>query len=602
MKWISHSSTEFHHFDPQEAAEIRRALLDWYHENRRKLPWRGDPPPYEGSTAGINTNGNDKSSKKKASIPKDYNSISSTTPPKTAYGIWVSEIMLQQTRVEAVIPYWLAWMQAFPSVQALADATEEQVNSKWAGLGFYRRARLLHEGAKYIVEHHNGEVPGTPDQLQKIPGIGPYTAAAIASIAFGVQVAVVDGNVCRVLSRLRGIAQHIKAPVFKDKYARDIAQQIVSAAADDDTACNAGDVNQAMMELGATYCAPSGTGIDPKDPLQEFYYSTKLGAAYYQHVVLSETKNSGTQEQIQQLLMDVDKPQITTATTTIMESATAKKKKTIKNQAELSSSSSSCAVCDQLGVQTVLEQLADAIEAQGDHHGATAMLGIARKCGHSVFPMAPPKQTKREEVLAVAVLSTTTTTSANGNYNHETYWLLVKRPKKGLLAGQWEFPSVCVWNSDNNKSNSDSKTKKSVIDVPLVKPAVRQKALTDYLLEEILSPNAPVHDTLKETKRANLKTTTKGGSSSAPIEHIFSHVRHTMWIEHATLMWNNGNAMEWTSQSTGQDVRWMRESDMDQAGVTSGVKKILKAVQAEQKTSQKKNGFFAAKSKAKPKK
>lgn len=130
---------------------------------------------------------------------KDHKEIMEDTeePQKyviSAYGVWVSEIMLQQTRVEAVIPYYIKWMKSFPTVQSLASATEDEVNAHWAGLGFYRRAKLLHTGAKLVSEEYNGELPKTVNELMKISGIGRYTASAIASIAFGVQVPVVDGN------------------------------------------------------------------------------------------------------------------------------------------------------------------------------------------------------------------------------------------------------------------------------------------------------------------------------------------------------------------------------------------------------------------------
>ena len=123
----------------------------------------------------------------------------------------------------------MAGMKSFPTVHHLAEATEEQVNAHWAGLGFYRRARLLHQGAKHVVNEYQGELPQTVPELLKITGIGPYTASAIASIAFDVCVPVVDGNVCRVLSRLKGIANHIKAPILKDKLGWDLAEQIVRA-------------------------------------------------------------------------------------------------------------------------------------------------------------------------------------------------------------------------------------------------------------------------------------------------------------------------------------------------------------------------------------
>ena len=179
-------------------------------------------------------------------------------------------------------------MKSFPTVHDLAAASEEEVNSHWAGLGFYRRARLLHQGAKYVVKECNGELPRTKEELLTITGIGPYTASAIASIAFDVCVPVVDGNVCRVLSRLTGIANRIKAPVLKDKLGWDLAQQLVEAG----DGKHAGELNQALMELGATYCAPSGTGVDPRDPLREHYRSTQLGRAYYHYATSTPNKKN----------------------------------------------------------------------------------------------------------------------------------------------------------------------------------------------------------------------------------------------------------------------------------------------------------------------
>ena len=533
---------------------------------------------------------------------KHYNKDAIKHYEQSAYGTWVSEIMLQQTRVEAVIPYWLQWMEAFPTPQALAQATEEQVNARWAGLGFYRRARLLHAAAKHVTEHYDGQLPQTVAELERIPGIGPYTAAAIASIAFGVSVPVVDGNVCRVLSRLRGVANHIKAPIFKDKLAWELAAQIVHATSDKSNSDkDAGDVNQALMELGATYCAPSGTGVDDNDPLKDFYMSTQLGAAYCQQVVL-QPPTSQARKHLQALMMD----QATTQSTNN------------SNNHE----QSSCALCDQQARSTVLEQLAESIECdQGmtnEGNDSDNILEAAKRCGHSVFPTAPPKQSKREEVLAVAVISTTLASAEKKAKAHtiddNTYWLLVKRPKKGLLAGQWEFPSTCVWNSDTDTtkessststgdaskgkkgvkrkappSSSTAKTKKTVIEIPKIGPSARQKALVK-LMDDILTNNDAIHDELDNKTLKKLK--------GSPLEHVFSHVRHTMWIDHASVAADVVEPIEWVS-STEREVKWMRESDMKKAGVTSGVKKILKAVKEEQQKSNKKQGFFQPKSKTK---
>lgn len=134
--------------------------------------------------------------------------------PVSAYATWVSEVMLQQTRVEAVIAFYERWMKRFPTVQALADASPDDVNAAWAGLGYYRRARLLHAGAKAVVEQHSGELPSSVEGLRSLPGIGEYTAGAIASIAFGRRAALVDGNVIRVMARLFGVALDAKSPVL----------------------------------------------------------------------------------------------------------------------------------------------------------------------------------------------------------------------------------------------------------------------------------------------------------------------------------------------------------------------------------------------------
>jgi len=235
-RWLDHGDASFHYFSDDEAREIGLALVAWYRANRRKLPWRGDPPPWNGSTSdfaskatatkkqknGAADGGSNKKQttmdaffgKKKKRDPddadKDQQLPAKRSRPQegqqsafevTAYGVWVSEIMLQQTRVEAVVPYWVRWMTSFPTVRELAEASEEQVNSHWAGLGFYRRARLLHQASKVVVEERDGKIPSTVKELLELPGIGQYTACAIASIAYNVSVPVVDGNVCRYAAR-----------------------------------------------------------------------------------------------------------------------------------------------------------------------------------------------------------------------------------------------------------------------------------------------------------------------------------------------------------------------------------------------------------------
>ena len=170
------------------------------------------------------------------------------------YAIWVSEIMLQQTRVQTVIPYWQRWMAKFPTLTALAAADTDDVLAAWAGLGYYSRARNLHAGAKEVASRWAGSLPREARELRTVPGIGPYTAGAIASIAFGERVPVVDGNVARVLARVYAIPKDIKSGAGQRELWTRAA--VLVAALEQNHA--AGDLNQGLMELGATLCTPSG--------------------------------------------------------------------------------------------------------------------------------------------------------------------------------------------------------------------------------------------------------------------------------------------------------------------------------------------------------
>lgn len=195
------NSNEF--TDPRTAAAFRLRLLRWYDAHRRDLPWRKTNDPYR---------------------------------------IWISEIMLQQTRVGAVLEHYRRFLERFPTVGDLARAREQSVLAAWSGLGYYRRARNLHAAAKKVVMEQGGVFPQTAESLRELPGIGRYTAAAIASIAFGERTGVVDGNVERVLRRVTGDA-------LSEKQTWSLADELLSPR-------RPGDFNQAMMELGATVCLP----------------------------------------------------------------------------------------------------------------------------------------------------------------------------------------------------------------------------------------------------------------------------------------------------------------------------------------------------------
>lgn len=185
---------------------FQQTLLDWYDHNKRTLPWRQDHNPYH---------------------------------------VWVSEIMLQQTQVQTVIPYYLHFMEEFPTVQDLADAPEDKLMKTWEGLGYYSRARNLQKAARQVVTDYHGKWPSNAHDLQELSGIGPYTAGAIASIAFNQPVAAVDGNAFRVFARLLEINADVAKP-----QTRKIFEKVINKIISKD---RPGDFNQAIMDLGASY-------------------------------------------------------------------------------------------------------------------------------------------------------------------------------------------------------------------------------------------------------------------------------------------------------------------------------------------------------------
>lgn len=190
-------------------SQISDRLLKWYIRHARPLPWRRTQNPYR---------------------------------------VWISEIMLQQTQVETVIPYYTRWLKKFPTVTALADAPLKEVLALWEGLGYYSRARNLHKAAQKVMAEHKGRLPRTVAELRTLPGIGPYTAGAIASIAFNANAAVLDGNVKRVLARVFNLTDDVKS-MAGEKKLWALAESLTPPD-------RAGDYNQALMDLGATICRP----------------------------------------------------------------------------------------------------------------------------------------------------------------------------------------------------------------------------------------------------------------------------------------------------------------------------------------------------------
>jgi A/G-specific adenine glycosylase len=207
-------------------------LLFWYAAHARVLPWRDEPTPYR---------------------------------------VWVSEIMLQQTRVEAVKPYFERFLAELPSIEALANASEDQLLKLWEGLGYYSRVRNLHKAAQLVMERFGGNLPSTREELLQLPGIGDYTAGAIASIAYGKPFAAVDGNVLRVIARVTAVYDNVSEQAVKKRIAKQL-EEIYPAA-------RAGDFTQSLMELGATVCLPNSPPKCGECPLKELCSARLQGIA-----------------------------------------------------------------------------------------------------------------------------------------------------------------------------------------------------------------------------------------------------------------------------------------------------------------------------------
>lgn len=213
------------------ANELPGRLLAWYDTHARVLPWRENTDPYR---------------------------------------VWISEIMLQQTRVETVKPYFERFLKQFPDLASLASASEERLLKAWEGLGYYNRARNLQKTARLLLERHHGQFPDSAEELQALPGIGEYTAGAILSICFRHPVPAVDGNVLRVFARL---TENRTASEHREKLREEAASFFMTVHSEE----RCGDFTQALMELGATICLPNGIPLCGKCPLQELCLARKHG-------------------------------------------------------------------------------------------------------------------------------------------------------------------------------------------------------------------------------------------------------------------------------------------------------------------------------------
>ncbi|XP_036368441.1 adenine DNA glycosylase-like [Octopus sinensis] len=424
--------TKYHDFTQEEVTSVRQQLLQWYGRNKRDLPWR------------------------KQDSTEDAN--------KRAYSVWVSEIMLQQTQVVTVIDYYNRWMKKWPTVQDLARADIEEVNQVWSGLGYYSRARRLHEAANKVMHKLKGQIPRSATDLhQHLPGVGRYTASAVASISFKEPVGVVDGNVVRVLSRLRAIGANSDDPQVVDTFWQ-LSDKLVSPD-------QPGDFNQGIMELGATVCTPKSPACS-SCPLQNICHAYKM-----------KMKN----EQL--------------AGNTLL-------RRTKKD--------------DVVDIECV---------AQDCHLCLPSSQPWESSLGVTNFPRKSKKKPPREQTSAVFIIRRN---SAEG-----PEFLMNQRPKTGLLAGLWEFPTFDVSDIENNKTLFSK--------------------LEDFGLQaSLLGKRLKIGDVI----------------------HIFSHIHQTYCVE----------VIDYTSKSTSDHcpvgtavVRWMTAKELQTSAISTAMRKVFKRFEDSQK-------------------
>eukprot|EP00172_Hildenbrandia_rubra_P003801 Plantae.Rhodophyta-Hildenbrandia_rubra.ctg6572.p1 GENE.Plantae.Rhodophyta-Hildenbrandia_rubra.ctg6572~~Plantae.Rhodophyta-Hildenbrandia_rubra.ctg6572.p1 ORF type:complete len:527 (+),score=61.02 Plantae.Rhodophyta-Hildenbrandia_rubra.ctg6572:2370-3950(+) len=412
-------------FSEQDVMKLREQLLPWYSKEHRKLPWR-PVPLYDTQSGKI----------------RKFQGVDHLAPhdPGAPYAIWVSEVMSQQTRISVVCEYYKRWMAEFPTVQDLAKAPIEKINELWAGLGYYRRGRMLHKGASEVVTKYNGDLPTDVKSLMKIPGIGRYTAGAIASIAFNKCVPLVDGNVERVFARLRpGCARIVESAKQskKSEHYWELAAKVVG-----DIEC-AGDLNQSLMELGATVCTPK-------------------------------------------------RPRC-----------------------------SSCPLKNQCGAYA---------EAKG------------KKVKPEEYVIRyPVKRTAqkckvREEIVSVCVVC------RKPEKGPEPQYLMLQRPKSGLLAGLWEFPSVI---------------RDSGMELEILSKKVEEKVQSLLI------------DAQDKTKPIGLKFIECG-----EVVHIFSHIRQRLLVRRVSF-----TTAEVETYGENSKTRWISEEEMSTAAISTQMKKVFKMAQ-----------------------
>ncbi|KAH9870834.1 hypothetical protein J1614_006406 [Plenodomus biglobosus] len=451
------------------------ALLSWFEgeEETRSMPWREawiDPSEYEGREEELGA-----------------------VLGKRAYEVWVSEVMLQQTRVSTVIPYFKNWISKWPTVQALADANHDDVLSVWKGLGYYSRATRLHEGAKAMIAKSTGSscpLPSSATALQEFPGIGRYTAGAISSIAFGEAEPVLDGNVARVLSRQLGLYIDVKDKKATDML-WDIADQLIKSVSESQPSRTPGQWNQAMMELGSTICTPRPRCNEcPIQSTCRVHSEGKLLTKKQQTpVVVGDIEDACT-------LCDLlDTEDLVTASEdlTTGERLTKKRKTTTKQTNTISQYFA--AKTPKSTVETEDEEETDLTPTEDSRKRKALASSEVPKQVLSYCALFPKKVAKKKAAEEECVVCMIELSMSDGS----SKWLIEKRPDKGLLASLWQFPQSTLTASQNT-------------------PSLRKTAAQKY------TSSLAVGDI--DMSHAEYVT------AFPPLVHVFTHIRLTMYAYH----------------------------------------------------------------------
>nr|XP_039262713.1 adenine DNA glycosylase-like [Styela clava] len=472
-----------HTFDEENISLIQNELLDWYRQNKRDLPWR---------RAALTDN-----------------------KQQHAYAVWVSEIMLQQTRVATVIDYYKKWMLKWPTVHDLAKANMEEVNQVWAGLGYYSRARRLHEGACKVVKDFNGQIPENATDLMKlIPGVGRYTAAAIASIAFNESVGVLDGNVIRVISRLLTIG----GDVSSKNVTHHLWDQVDKIIPSDQP----GDFNQAMMELGALVCMPKNP-VCSRCPLRSVCKGYKEVENYKKTNTISASN----------LLLG---------------------KNNNKNKRKASADGDNSKIPKRVKVE--IEELksinVDDIESCTisflkfpDDKPWLPALGVMN------YPRKADKKPPRQDIALLSVVELK-------HVDNESKMLVTQRPDTGLLAKLWEFPTLTL--------NAEQVAHKSFKKHFSEKGTHPTKHTTNYISENT--------DGMLEKYLSGLVI--KSRSHVGELTHVFSHIHLRYIMEHIIVSPDENKTHSDISKQGAENWKWVLKSDLASWAMSSAMHKILK--------------------------